>query len=76
MALRTVTIAPVEDARSVWVEVLTTQQIVGLAFRHALEIAPGPLTITTSGPADAEPDVVLFDVIKLHEEDGDDLDTG
>ena len=68
------TIAPVEDARTVWVEVLTTQQIVGLGFRHALEIAPGPLTITTSGPADAEPDVVLFDVIKLHEEDGDDLD--
>jgi len=69
-----VTIAPVERAGAVWVEVLTTQQMVGLGFRHALEIAPGPLTITTSGPADAEPDIVLYDVIKLHEEDGADLD--
>ena len=69
-----VTISPVERAGAVWVEVLTTQQMVGLGFRHALEIAPGPLTITTSGPADAEPDVVLYDVIKLHEEDGADLD--
>ena len=72
MAPRAVTIAPVERAGAVWVEVLTTQQMVGLGFRHALEIAPGPLTITTSGPADAEPDIVLYDVIKLHEEDGAD----
>ena len=74
MAPRAVTIAAVEGAGAVWVEVLTTQQIVGLGFRHALEIAPGPLTITTSGPPDAEPDVVLYDVIKLHEGDGADLD--
>jgi DNA-binding NarL/FixJ family response regulator len=74
VAPRAVTIAAVEGAGAVWVEVLTTQQIVGLGFRHALEIAPGPLTITTSGPPDAEPDVVLYDVIKLHEGDGADLD--
>ncbi len=74
MVPRTVTIAPVERAAPVWVEVLTTQQMVRLGFRHALEIAPGPLAITTTGPADAEPDVVLYDVIKLHEEDGADLD--
>src|SRR4029078_8155808 len=48
--------------------------MVGPGCRRPLEIAPGPLTITTSGPADTEPDIVLYDVIKLHEEDGADLD--
>ncbi len=58
-------------------QILTTQAVVGIGFRYILETAPGPLPITTVGPEDepdAEPDVVLYDVIKLHEEDGADLD--
>jgi DNA-binding NarL/FixJ family response regulator len=62
----------------VWVEVITTQEVVAVGLRTILETAQGGFTITTQGPldaaADAEPDVVLYDVIKLHEDDGKELD--
>ena len=62
------------DSTPVWVEIMTTQEVVAVGLRTILEDAEGGLTITTQGPldaaADAEPDVVLYDVIKLHEEDG------
>lgn len=78
MALAGERIAPVEGTSAIWVEVLTSQRIVGLGFERALEIAPDPITITTTGPAqagpEAEPDVVLYDVINLLEEESADLD--
>ena len=57
-----------------WVEILTTQQVVAVGLRTILESAAAPFEIVTSGPMGAEPDVVLYDVIKLHVEDGIDLD--
>ena len=64
--------------RQVWVEIMTTQEVVAVGLRTILENAEGHLSITTKGPLnarlDAEPDVVLFDVIKLHDDDGGELD--
>jgi DNA-binding NarL/FixJ family response regulator len=61
----------------VWVEIMTTQEVVAVGLRTILENAEGGVTITTKGPLaaapDAEPDVVLYDVIKLDHEDGKDL---
>ena len=56
--------------RPVWVEILTTQEVVALGLRTILETAAGPFDITTTGPAGDDPDVVLYDVI--HMRDGDD----
>jgi DNA-binding NarL/FixJ family response regulator len=60
------------------VGILTTQEVVAVGLRTILESARSPFLITTSGPADlepdVEPDVVLYDVIKLDVEDGADLD--
>ena len=62
----------------VWVKIMTTQEVVAVGLRTILENAEGAVTITTQGPLDAapdaEPDVVLYDVIKLHEGDGKELD--
>jgi DNA-binding NarL/FixJ family response regulator len=58
----------------VWVDVLTTQEVVAIGLKTILETATSPFPITTSGAEGAEPDVVLYDVIKLHVEDGADLD--
>jgi DNA-binding NarL/FixJ family response regulator len=58
----------------VWVEILTTQQVVAVGLRTILESASAPFDIVTTGPIGAEPDVVLYDVIKMHDEDGTDLD--
>ena len=55
-------------------EILTTQQVVAVGLRTILAGASVPFEIVTTGPLGAEPDVVLYDVIKLHEEDGTDLD--
>ena len=64
--------------RQVWVEIMTTQEVVAVGLRTILENAEGHLSITTQGPLDAtldaEPDVVLYDVIKLHDDDGGELD--
>jgi DNA-binding NarL/FixJ family response regulator len=64
--------------RQVWVEIMTTQEVVAVGLRTILETAEGHLSITTRGPIDAaldaEPDVVLYDVIKLHDDDGSELD--
>jgi DNA-binding NarL/FixJ family response regulator len=59
---------------AVWVDVLTTQEVVAVGLKTILETATSPFPITTSGAEGAEPDVVLYDVIKLHVEDGADLD--
>jgi DNA-binding NarL/FixJ family response regulator len=59
---------------AVWVDVITTQEVVAVGLRTILETAASPFPIVTTGPEDAEPDVVLYDVIKLHLEDGADLD--
>ena len=64
--------------RQVWVEIMTTQEVVAVGLRTILENAEGHLSITTKGPLnarlDAEPDVVLYDVIKLNDDDGGELD--
>ena len=56
------------------VGILTTQEVVGVGLRTILENAVSPFHITTDIPAGVEPDVVLYDVIKLVDEDGNDLD--
>ena len=56
---------------SVWVSIVTTQEVVAVGLRTILETAVGPFNITASGPLGDEPDVVLYDVIHLR--DGDDL---
>jgi DNA-binding NarL/FixJ family response regulator len=53
----------------VWVEIVTTQQVVEVGLRTILATADFPFPITTSGPEGDEPDVVLFDVIYLREGD-------
>jgi DNA-binding NarL/FixJ family response regulator len=64
----------VASGEEVWVDILTTQEVVAVGLRSILETADSPFPITTSGAEGAEPDVVLYDVIKLHAEDGADLD--
>ena len=59
---------------AVRVGILTTQEVVAVGLRTILENAFSPFHITTEIPAGVEPDVVLFDVIKLVDEDGNDLD--
>jgi DNA-binding CsgD family transcriptional regulator len=61
-------------ADCVWVEILTTQEVVAVGLRTILETATGPFAITTTGPIGDEPDVVLYDVIHLR--DGDDSGLG
>ena len=56
------------------VGILTTQEVVAVGLRAILETAVSPFHITTEIPAGVEPDVVLYDVIKLVDEDGNDLD--
>ena len=53
---------------------MTTQPVVANGIMALLEGRHGDLLITTEGPPDAEPDVVFYDVIGLHEGDGTDLD--
>ena len=47
---------------------------VAVGLRTILDNAVSPFHITTDIPAGVEPDVVLYDVIKLVDEDGNDLD--
>jgi len=61
-------------AQPVWVDIRTTQQVVAVGLRTILERSDGPLEITFEGPAGGQPDVVLYDVIKLNEGNGADLD--
>jgi len=58
----------------VWVELLTTQEVVAIGLRTILESADSPFPITTIGAEGAEPDVVLYDVIRLQVDDGAELD--
>jgi DNA-binding NarL/FixJ family response regulator len=57
-----------------WVEIVTSQDVVAAGLRTILETELGSMVFTTVGPVDGEPDVVLYDVIGLHEGDGADLD--
>ena len=63
-----------EQTKSVWVDIRTTQQVVAVGLRTILGDAGGPLEITFEGPAEGAPDVVLYDVIKLNDGSGADLD--
>jgi DNA-binding NarL/FixJ family response regulator len=58
----------------VWVDIRTTQQVVAVGLRTILERAGGSLEITFEAPGEGQPDVVLYDVIKLNEGNGTDLD--
>jgi DNA-binding NarL/FixJ family response regulator len=60
---------------TVWVQIVTTQRVVEVGLRSILESASAPFTITTSGPADADPDVVLFDVVILRDGDTGQLES-
>ena len=57
-----------------WVDIRTTQQVVEVGLRTVLERAHGPVTISFDGPPDAQPDVVLYDVINLDDGDVTDLE--
>lgn len=59
-----------KSPQAVWVEILTTQEVVAVGLRTILETAALPFDITTTGPPGDDPDVVLYDVI--HMRDGDD----
>jgi DNA-binding NarL/FixJ family response regulator len=61
-------------AQQVWVDIRTTQQVVAVGLRTILERADASLAIAFEGPAEAQPDVVLYDVIKLNEGNGMDLE--
>ena len=64
-----------EQTKPVWIDIRTTQQVVAVGLRTILERADGPLQFTFEGPADGgQPDVVLYDVIKLNNGNGADLD--
>jgi DNA-binding NarL/FixJ family response regulator len=63
-----------EGSKSVWVDVRTTQQVVAVGLRTILATAEGPLEITFDGPAGGQPDVVLYDVIKLKDGNDTELD--
>jgi DNA-binding NarL/FixJ family response regulator len=58
----------------VWVQIVTSQRVVELGLRAMLAGVSAPFTLTTSGPAVADPDVVLFDVICMREGDTTGLD--
>ena len=64
-----------DATKSVWVDIRTTQQVVAVGFRTILERAEVPFEITLDTPAAGhEPDVVLYDVIKLNDGNGSDLE--
>jgi DNA-binding NarL/FixJ family response regulator len=58
----------------VWVQIVTTQRVVDVGLRTILGSAAAPFPIDTSGPPDADPDVVLFDVIMLRDGDTTELE--
>ncbi len=58
----------------VWVQIVTTQRVVELGLRAMLAGVSAPFALTTSGPAVADPDVVLFDVICMRDGDTTELD--
>ncbi len=66
--------SPGATTTPLWVLPVTSQDVVAAGLRTLLHDHPGRLNVTTEGPADGEPDVVLYDVIRLHEGDGSDLD--
>ena len=69
--------SPVDDRavpERVWIQVVTTQPVVASGIEALLQGRRDARLITTDGPLDAEPDVVFYDVIGLHEGDGSDLD--
>jgi DNA-binding NarL/FixJ family response regulator len=61
-------------AASVSVCILTTQAVVRVGLRTILEQAGSPFVVAVEPDESDEPDVVLYDVIKLDAEDGTDLD--
>jgi DNA-binding NarL/FixJ family response regulator len=58
----------------VWVQIATSQPVVELGLRTMLETFEGTFAVTTLGPPEAEPDVVLYDVILIREGDTAELD--
>jgi DNA-binding NarL/FixJ family response regulator len=58
----------------VWVQIATSQPVVELGLRTMLETFEGTFAVTTVGPPEAEPDVVLYDVILIREGDTAELD--
>jgi DNA-binding NarL/FixJ family response regulator len=63
-----------EVGGSVWVDIRTSQRVVALGLRAMLEQAQAPFDIVAEGPPGAQPDLVLYDVINLNDNLGDDLD--
>ena len=57
-----------------WVQIATSQPVVELGLRTMLETFGGTFAVTTVGPPEAEPDVVLYDVILIREGDTAELD--
>ena len=57
-----------------WVQIATSQPVVELGLRTMLETFGGTFAVTTVGPPEDEPDVVLYDVILIREGDTAELD--
>jgi len=62
------------EHEAVWVDIRTSQPVVALGLRAMLERATLPFHITMEEQADGQPDLVLYDVINLNDNTGDDLD--
>ena len=59
-----------QPPESVWVAIVTPQEVVAVGLRTILQSVSAPFDTTTTGPTGDDPDVVLYDVI--HMGDGDD----
>jgi len=57
-----------------WVEIISTHDVVSAGLRAIIQAELGSHVFTTVGPVDGEPDLIFYDVIGLHEGDGSDLD--
>jgi DNA-binding NarL/FixJ family response regulator len=57
-----------------WVEIVSAHDVVSAGLQAIIQAELGSQVFTTAGPVDGEPDLVLYDVIGLHEGDGSDLD--
>src|SRR3954453_730929 len=69
------TMGAVEGVQAhVWVQIVPTQRVVESGLRTILGAAHAPFRIDTSGPADADPEVVLYDVIMLRDGDATELE--
>ena len=72
----TVPRSPESSGARLWVEISTPHDVVATGLQTIIDAELGAKVFTTVGPVDGEPDVVLYDVIGLHEGGGETWTTG